>query len=137
MPVSPSSLLLAYADWMSNLALSPAKQVELGQKWMRKVNRMALYMPHAIKPDAPPCIEPLDQDRRFSHPDWKQWPFNVYYQSFLLLQQWWYNATTEVRGVSRHHEEVVTFVARQMLDMFSPSNFSYTCLLYTSPSPRD
>ena len=126
MPVSPSSLLLAYADWMSNLALSPAKQVELGQKWMRKVNRMALYMPHAIKPDAPPCIEPLDQDRRFSHPDWKQWPFNVYYQSFLLLQQWWYNATTEVRGVSRHHEEVVTFVARQMLDMFSPSNFSYT-----------
>lgn len=126
MPVSPSSLLLAYADWMSNLALSPAKQVELMQKWMRKANRMFLYMPHAMKPDAPPCIEPLEQDRRFSHPDWKQWPFNIYYQAFLLLQQWWYNATTEVRGVSRHHEEVVTFVSRQLLDMYSPSNFPAT-----------
>lgn len=123
MPVSPSSLLLAYTDWLSHLALSPAKQVELTQKWLRKAYRMSLYMPHAMKADTPPCIEPLEQDRRFSKPDWQQWPFNVYYQSFLLLQQWWYNATTEVRGVSKHHEEVVTFVTRQLLDMCSPSNF--------------
>jgi polyhydroxyalkanoate synthase len=124
--VSPTSLLLAYADWMSHLALSPAKQAHLMQKALRKANRLALYLPHAASGTAEPCIEPLEQDRRFSHPDWQRWPFNAIYQSFLLTQQWWYNATTEVRGVSRHNEDIVTFAARQLLDIVSPSNFPLT-----------
>jgi polyhydroxyalkanoate synthase len=121
--VSPTSLVLAYTDWMSHLLLSPAKQAHLVQKALRKANRLALYLPHAASGTAAPCIEPLAQDRRFNHPDWQQWPFNAIYQSFLLTQQWWYNATTEVRGVSRHNEDIVTFAARQLLDIVSPSNF--------------
>ncbi|MCG6875756.1 MAG: alpha/beta fold hydrolase [Betaproteobacteria bacterium] len=124
--ISPTSLLLAYVDWWSHLALSPAKQAQLAQKALRKANRLALYAPRSLSGDVEPCIEPLEQDRRFNHPDWRRWPFNVIQQSFLLAQQWWHNATTEVRGVSRHHEEVVTFVARQLLDIFSPSNFVLT-----------
>jgi polyhydroxyalkanoate synthase len=124
--ISPSSLLLAYSDWLSHLHLSPAKQNDLVQKAWRKLARFALYAPHAFSEGAPPCIEPLEQDRRFSHADWRQWPFNLIYQSFLLTQQWWYNATTEIRGVSRHHEEVVTFVTRQLLDLVSPANFPTT-----------
>ena len=124
--ISPSSLLLAYSDWLSHLALSPAKQMELVQKAYRKLHRYSLYVPHSLSEKEPPCIDPLEQDRRFSHPEWRQWPFNLIYQSFLLTQQWWYNATTEIRGVSQHHEEVVTFVTRQLLDIFSPSNFPNT-----------
>jgi len=124
--ISPTSVLLAYVDWLSHLALSPAKQAQLGQKALRKTHRFALYAPRALAADTEPCIEPLEQDRRFRHPDWQRWPFNVMQQSFLLVQQWWHNATTEVRGVSRHHEEVVTFVARQLLDIVAPSNFVLT-----------
>jgi polyhydroxyalkanoate synthase len=124
--VSPTSLLLAYVDWVSHLALSPAKQAHLVQKALRKAHRLGLYLPRSAAGGAEWCIEPLEQDRRFSHPDWQQWPFNVIQQSFLLTQQWWHNATTEVRGVSHHHEEVVTFVARQLLDIVSPSNFVLT-----------
>jgi len=121
--ISPTSLVLAYTDWWWHLALSPAKRAQLAQKALRKAHRLALYVPRSLAGDAEPCIEPLAQDRRFTHPDWQRWPFNVYQQAFLLVQQWFHNATTEVRGVSRHHEDIVTFVARQLLDVVSPSNF--------------
>jgi polyhydroxyalkanoate synthase len=121
--VSPAALVLAYTDWLSHLALSPAKQAELVHKAWRKAARLCQYLPRSGEADAPPCIEPLPQDRRFADPAWRQWPFNVISQSFLLAQQWWHNATTEVRGVSRHHEEVVTFITRQLLDVVSPSNY--------------
>jgi polyhydroxyalkanoate synthase len=124
--VSPAALLLAYTDWLSHLTLSPAKQAELLHKAWRKALRLALYLPHSTQPESPGCIEPLPQDRRFADPGWREWPFNLISQSFLLTQQWWHNATTEVRGVSRHHEEVVTFITRQLLDIVSPANFIAT-----------
>ena len=46
-----------------------------------------------------PCVEPLSRDRRFVAQDWQTWPYNMVYQSFLLHQQWWHNATTGVAGV--------------------------------------
>ena len=124
--ISPAALQLALTDWLAHLALSPAKQAELVHKAWRKALRLALYLPQAVHSPATRCIEPLPQDHRFDDPAWAQWPFNLYAQSFLLLQQWWHNATTGVRGVERHHEDVVSFVARQLLDVFSPGNFLAT-----------
>ena len=72
-----------------------------------------------------PCIVPLPQDHRFDDPGGSG-RFDILVQAFLLSQQWWHNATTGVRGVTRHHEEVVAFCARQMLDVVSPSNFLLT-----------
>jgi polyhydroxyalkanoate synthase len=48
------------------------------------------------------------------------------YQSFLLQQQWWHSATTGVRGVTKQHEKAVEYAARQILDIFAPSNFLLT-----------
>jgi poly[(R)-3-hydroxyalkanoate] polymerase subunit PhaC len=121
--LSPAALALAYADWAVHLASSPGKQAHLVEKAVRKAVRFGLYaMRCATDPNTCPCIEPLPQDRRFHGPQWQRWPFNLFYQSFLLNQQWWHNATTGVRGVSPHHEQVVAFAARQALDVFSPSN---------------
>jgi polyhydroxyalkanoate synthase len=127
MSVSPAALMLAYLDWLVHLAMAPGKRGELAQKALRKAVRFAVYAARAtVEPDTPPTIEPLPHDRRFRGEDWQQAPFNLIAQSFLLTQQWWHNATTGVFGVSPHHEQVVSFVARQILDMFSPSNFPMT-----------
>jgi len=56
----------------------------------------------------------------------EQWPFNILSQGFLLTQQWWHKAATDVRGVSKHHEDIMAFLARQALDTVSPKNFPLT-----------
>jgi len=124
--LSSASVAAAAGDWLTHLVLSPGKQQQLGEKALRKLHRLMLYMAQCAHGSHPPCIEPLPQDVRFRHSDWQQYPFNVIYQAFLLLQQWWWNATTEVRGVTPHHEQVMTFVMRQMLDVFAPSNCPMT-----------
>ena len=125
--LSPASLALAYADWAMHLAGAPGKQRQLVEKAARKAVRLFTYaLRHGTDRDAPPCIEPLPQDRRFRGEAWQQWPFNLIYQSFLLHQQWWHNATTGISGVSRHHQQVVSFAARQLLDVFAPTNFILT-----------
>jgi polyhydroxyalkanoate synthase len=122
--ISPAALAQAWTDWAVHLSMAPGKQAELVQKAARKAVRLMLYCQHCAQAACTgPCIEPLPQDRRFDGEAWQKPPYNFVYQSFLLTQQWWYNATTGVRGVSPHHEQVVEFVARQLLDVVSPSNF--------------
>jgi polyhydroxyalkanoate synthase subunit PhaC len=126
--LSPSSLAHAYFDWLSHLANSPGKRMQLVDKAVRKAVRFANYTTrYGLEAGKTPCcIEPLTQDKRFVGEAWQKWPYNFLYQSFLLQQQWWHNATTGVRGVSPRHENMVAFGARQLLDMFSPSNFLLT-----------
>jgi len=125
--LSPAGLMVSFFDWGVHLANAPGKQAFLVEKAMRKWVRLALYLMRAARePGCLPCIDPLPQDRRFSDDAWGQMPFLVIYQAFLLSQQWWYNATAGNRGVAPHHERIVTFTMRQILDIFSPSNFPFT-----------
>ena len=115
-----------FTDWFTHLAMSPGKQRELAEKAVRQLIRLSLHTITNANVHCEPCIEPLPQDKRFDAPEWKQWPYDLIYQSFLLNQQWWHNATTGVTGVTDHHEQLATFAVRQMLDIFSPSNFVLT-----------
>ncbi|SDR93168.1 PHA/PHB synthase family protein [Pseudomonas oryzae] len=128
--LSPTALLLAMLDWSSHLAGSPGKQLELLNLALEQMGRMSRYASEVAfaSPDCPAheCVEPPRRDRRFAAREWHQWPFNLMHQSFLLTQEWWQAATSGVRGVSRHHQEVVAFASRQLLDMLSPGNFLAT-----------
>lgn len=126
--LSPSALAGARADWAWHLMAAPGKQVQLIEKATKKVTRLLNYASHCAtgQNDGSSCIEPLPQDKRFSGEAWQSWPYNLMYQSFLLNQQWWHNATTGVRGVTKQHENVVEFASRQLLDVFSPSNYLLT-----------
>ncbi|MGD1878187.1 MAG: PHA/PHB synthase family protein [Kiloniellaceae bacterium] len=125
--ISPAALGLAFADWGMHLAGSPGKQAQLAQSAWSSATQLALNLARsAAGPAMQPCVEPEHSDKRFQNEAWCQQPFSLFSQSFLLTQQWWQEATTGVRGVSKHHEAVVSFTARQLLDMVSPSNFVAT-----------
>ena len=126
--LSPAALARAYWDWAMHLAYAPGKRLQLVDKAVRKEIRFANYLGrYAIEGGKTECcIEPLPQDQRFVDENWQKWPFSFIYQAFLLQQQWWHNATTGVRGVSKRHEEMVQFASRQILDMVAPSNFPLT-----------
>jgi polyhydroxyalkanoate synthase len=125
--LSPAALALAYFDWAVHLASSPGKQVDLALAAGRKAERLGRYaLERTLRGgEMARCIQPLEQDRRFEDPDWRNQPFDLIHQGFLLTQQWWHRATTDVPGLGRHHERVVSFVGRQMLDMVSPANLPW------------
>ena len=127
--ISPAALANAYFDWLTHLHLSPSKKQKLIQKGWQKFWRWNRYAIDTARLDCPSqnrCIVPLPQDKRFTAPGWERYPFNLISQGFLLNQQWWHRATTGIRGVSQHHEDVMTFTVRQWLDMLAPSNFLLT-----------
>jgi polyhydroxyalkanoate synthase subunit PhaC len=126
--ISPAAVTRAYLDWATHLAYSPSKRAQLLNKVICKALRFARYVDqYAVSgSEAECCIEPLPQDHRFADPAWQKWPFNFIYQAFLLQQQWWHNATTDVRGVAKRHEDMVEFGGRQIIDTVAPSNFPIT-----------
>ena len=119
--VAPATAIGAFADWAVHLAASPAKQWELMQlgleHWARAI---ALGLRNT------PGVHPLPQDKRFNDPAWQAQPYRGLAQAFLLQQEWWQRAATGVPGVSKHHEQMLSFAARQWLDMVAPSNFITT-----------
>ena len=106
--VSPIALMLAFQDWLMHLASSPGKLLEL--------------MESTVERPSPAVAD----DKRFTSAGWAAWPFNLYAQGFLQVKQFWHKATSGVRGVAPHHADVVAFTARQLLDLWSPSNFALT-----------
>ena len=122
--LSPAALSLATFDWAVHLATHPGKQFALMDEAMRHTMRYNAYVFSRLTGSCPePCAKPWSGDDRFAAEQWQRFPYDVMEQGFLLSQQWWHSATTGIRGVTQHHEDVVNFLGRQTLDFCSPSNF--------------
>lgn len=122
--ISPAAVMLAYADWLLHFMVSPSKQADMAASALRKgLLGLQFTAPYALQGECGYCVEPRLQDKRFTPHEWHSPPFSTLAQVFLLQDEWWTEAMTGVRGLSRHHEEVAAFTMRQWLDMWSPSNF--------------
>ncbi len=115
--LSPASLTLAYLDWALHLANAPGRRLELLEEAARQWARLGT---------PPRWIAPARGDHRFADPAWARPPFNAIAQAFLLGEAWWRDATRGPPGVAKSHGDVVSFVTRQALDVFAPSNFPWT-----------
>ncbi len=120
--VSPHAFIEAWSDWAFHLARSPGRQLELAE---RAQENMAKLMGQSLTPsaDAAPAFVPKPYDHRFRDPGWQQAPFRNLQQGFLAVQDWWDYATDHLRGLRPEDADRTRFMARQMLDLWSPSNF--------------
>lgn len=124
--VSPTAIRLAFEDWVAHLALSPDEQLALVKEAGELLCQLANYLLEVSQSEDQRSVKPLEQDRRFLSPGWHSWPFNALSQYFLITQHWWELAATSIPGVSKHHQDVVRFTVRQLLDTVSPANFIWT-----------
>jgi len=125
---SPISPLIAYIDWLSHLGFAPSLQQHLTALAIKRTIEIWRHACECMLGGDPGkrCVEPLPQDKRFTDPAWTQWPFNIMHQSFLAQQDWWQQATSGVPGVSERNAQTLSFLTRQFLDMWAPSNFIAT-----------
>jgi len=126
MNLSPVTTLLAFLDWSINLADSPGTQYRIMKDAMEKAANYWDHVFHSFFNFGAEPEKPIAVDGRFREEAWQKPPYLFMYQAFLLCEQWWQSATTGVPGVSRHHQDVVSFMARQWLDLVSPANFLST-----------
>jgi polyhydroxyalkanoate synthase len=117
--ISPATLASAYCSWLTQLAISPGRQLEL-----------ALY-PVIHSQDCTNkiyCEERAGdgKDVRFQSDSWQYLPWRLGAESFLQMDDWWKRATTNLPGLHKPASRIVSFCTRQIMDALSPSNFVLT-----------
>ena len=120
--LSPYAATSAWADWYFHFATAPGRQRELAERALANATKLASFSVSAWGGDAKAPFAPRPTDHRFAHKDWTNAPYSIWQQSFLAAQDWWEEATARTRGTKPTSSDRVSFMARQMLDVFSPSN---------------
>lgn len=117
--VSTHAFIEAWSDWAQHLARAPGRQMELAEHAQRSLLKL---MALATIPGGAPPFSPKTYDHRFDHEGWQRPPFQMWQQGFLAMQDWWDHATEPMRGLRPDDAERTRFLARQTLDVLSPSN---------------
>jgi len=117
--LSPVSLSLAWADWAWHLGVSPGRQMELAGLAAQLAQDTLRVAAGATEAEA---AGEADEDPRFRHPDWTQWPFSAVRHGFRNQEAFWREAS-HVPGMTSHHAMVTQHFARQWLGMLTPANW--------------
>ncbi len=121
--VSPYAISRAWSDWAIHTARAPGRQAELlvhAVKDAQRVAQFAAAQAQGREFEAP--FHAKERDPRFDHPGWDNPPFSLWKQSFLAAQDWWSVAASNIRGMEERDTDRLQFLARQTLDVMSPSN---------------
>ncbi|MEO0997147.1 MAG: alpha/beta fold hydrolase [Pseudomonadota bacterium] len=123
--MSPIEIATAYFDWLSHLAISPGKQLQLLQSLLKKASLLGLHGVAALAGNG--RDGPAKRlERRVSGPEWQNWPFSLFAQAHELGREFFDEATADVAGLSPAHRKLVRFLNQQVIDALSPANFPLT-----------
>ena len=118
--LSPVSLSLALADWAWHLMLSPGRQMELAALAARLGLDSARVAAGGTSVDE--HLGATDDDPRFRHEAWAQWPFSALRHGFRNQELFWREAAS-MPGMKAQHATETQFFARQWLGMLTPANW--------------
>jgi polyhydroxyalkanoate synthase len=116
--LSPVSLALAMADWAWHLGVSPGRQLELAAL-AAQLTRDTLDTHDSGDAGS------ADDDPRFRHEAWANWPFSQLRKGFRNAEKFWQEAT-RVPGMTGHHTDMTQFFAKQWLGLMAPANWLAT-----------
>ncbi len=119
--LSPVALGIAWADWFMLLANQPGRQALL----FRQAAEDATALLRQVMGLPEDTLSPAAEDHRFTDLGWQRGYFALAQQKFLRRERFWQQATTQLPGLSKPHERIVSFMARQILDMFAPPNLPF------------
>jgi polyhydroxyalkanoate synthase len=123
--ISPYALYAAWFDWASHLSNAPGRLLELGLEATEAHAQLTRFVTRGTSNEVEPPFPPRPDDHRFTDPAWQKPPYSWWQQAFLAQEAWWKSATREVRGMTPKNAERVDFIARQLLDVWSPSNIPW------------
>lgn len=127
--LAPSAFSAAWADWATQMAVSPARRAELRRHAVERAGDTWAFALRALTGASVSPTEGLpdsEADRRFAAPDWSRFPFNVYARAYQNNAALLNEAVHGVGGVSEYHAQLVQFTVRMLLDSSSPANFLAT-----------
>ncbi|MBW4932970.1 poly-beta-hydroxybutyrate polymerase N-terminal domain-containing protein, partial [Klebsiella pneumoniae] len=78
--VSPIHSMLVYLDWLSHLAISPGKQLDVIKGTLEDAQEATVNLMQPGRQDTNCCSDP-----RFASAAWQHWPYNVYAQTFQVM----------------------------------------------------
>ncbi|PWE18511.1 poly-beta-hydroxybutyrate polymerase [Marinicauda salina] len=120
--VSPLAVTAPWVDWAVNLAASPGRMLDLGEKAVADGARLAAWAGRrAAGENAEPPFE-LDQRHCLDDPDWRAPPFEFYAQSWAAAADWWREATRPMRGMRARDAERAAFMADFAMDALCPAH---------------
>ncbi|MBL7480441.1 PHA/PHB synthase family protein [Legionella bononiensis] len=117
--ISPAALLTAHYSWIAQLLQSPGTMTQLTLFPLLHAQDMISNLVTQDKPEN-------GKDVRFHTENWSYYPWRLWAELFLQLEEWSLQSTNSVPGLPAHVKRTVSFRLRQILDALSPSNFVLT-----------
>ncbi|KTD10869.1 PHA synthase [Legionella gratiana] len=117
--ISPAATATSYFSWGTQLAQAPGTFLKLSLypllHFSDLINKLSNY-------DTPGN----GQDVRFHTENWSLFPWRMWAELFLQLEDWSLKSVSEIPGLNDPNRRIVSFRTKQLLDALSPSNFIFT-----------
>ncbi len=117
--------LRAASAWMADMMTNPAKLMEQQVSYWGKTLQHYAEAQQALAQGKP--LEEdgaAPRDRRFADPLWQTHPyFNFLKQQYMLNSEAMQQAVSGLEGLDEVERQRIDFFSRQIVDLFSPTNF--------------
>ena len=124
----PDLYMKASMAYWSELVNNPAKLMERQVKfWADSVTHYAEAQQNLAQGKLEPPEDNTPDDRRFSNPLWKTHPyFNYVKQQYIISANAIEASLKDLEGLEHKDQQRIEFFAKQMVDLFAPTNFLAT-----------